>query len=84
MKKLYCPECKKRVHKLSFTKEFPQGVCEDCKKAPVCNKTYLGIDVFPADGIFLEHVEPQGRRFFSRAEMRSYEKKTGTLISMLH
>lgn len=43
-----------------------------------------GIDVFPADGIFLEHVSPDGKRFFSKQEMKDYEKKHDMTIGMLH
>lgn len=31
--------------------------------------------VFPADGIFLEHVEPEGRRFHSKSEMVTYARE---------
>jgi len=84
MKKLICSVCKKKVHKLTFIKANPNGICPSCRRRDGPSGSYLGIDVFPAEGIFLEHVEPKGRRFFSKGEMRDYEKKTGTLIHMLH
>ncbi len=46
--------------------------------------TGIGASVFPQDGVFLEHVGPDGKLFHSKDEMRDFEKKTGTTIGMLH
>jgi hypothetical protein len=40
--------------------------------------------VFPSDGIFLEHVSPEGHRFMNKNEMKEFEKRTGTTIGYLH
>ncbi len=32
-------------------------------------------DVFPTDGIFLEHVSAKGKRFYSKKEMIQYARK---------
>jgi len=39
--------------------------------------------VFPAEGIFLEHVSPEGKRFFSKQEMKDYAKKHDLEIGYL-
>ena len=41
-------------------------------------------DVFPAEGIFLEHVSADGKTFKSKQEMKDFEKMSGMTIGMLH
>ncbi len=38
---------------------------------------------FPADGIFLEHVSPEGKLFRSKQEMKDYAKKHDIEIGYL-
>lgn len=84
MEKLKCPECKQETGSLFFTKEFPTGLCKTCKDDNRTRASPFAVHTFPQDGIFLEHVSPQGHRFMSKGEMRDYERKTGTIIGMLH
>ncbi len=37
--------------------------------------TGVQIDVFPEEGVHLEHVSAEGHTFHSKAEMRRYEKE---------
>jgi len=39
--------------------------------------------VFPADGVYLEHVSPKGKTFYSRKEMKDYEKKHNVELGYL-
>lgn len=50
--------------------------CPQCG-APMSKLVPTGVvgKVFPANGIFLEHVSPKGKRFFSTEEMRRYERE---------
>ena len=40
-------------------------------------------DVFPSDGIFLEHVSATGKRFYSRKEMKEYAKANNLELGAL-
>jgi hypothetical protein len=33
------------------------------------------VDVFPANGVYLEHVSAKGKTFYSKHEMRQFEKE---------
>ena len=39
--------------------------------------------VFPAEGVFLEHVSPEGKRFFSKEEMKQYAREHDLEIGYL-
>ena len=43
----------------NMSKLVPTGICAD---------------VFPAEGVFLEHVSAEGKRFYSKREMKKYAK----------
>lgn len=81
---LICIVCKKDVNKVRFDSKKGGFVCDECRRAESQRMPILGIHSFPRDGIFLEHVSHTGRRFFSKQEMRDFERNTGTLIGMLH
>lgn len=66
--------------------------CKKCKTARpgdkpsefvLKGKNYMRADIFPAEGIFLEHVSPEGKRFFSKQEMKDYAKKHDLEIGYL-
>jgi len=66
--------------------------CRKCTKSDFDDKpsefmlkgrTYMRADVFPADGIFLENVSSEGKRFFSKKEMKAYAKKNDIEIGYL-
>ena len=79
-----CPKCKKKkidVFKKSWEEE---ELCEECK-APM-EKLVSGFPVphvFPAEGIFLEHVSPNGKRFYSKKEMQQYAKENDLELGAL-
>ena len=68
-----CPGCGKKKTDV-FTKTWDEIV--RCNCAIEMNKipSRFAAVVFPADGIFLEHVSPTGKRFYSKKEMRQYAK----------
>ncbi len=57
------------VHKVDAEVKCVQ--CGAVMKRLFPNK--VNIQVFPSDGVFLEHVSAEGKRFFSKGEMRRYE-----------
>lgn len=38
---------------------------------------------FPAEGIYLEHVSPTGKTFYSEKEMRDWQKSSGQELGAL-
>lgn len=83
MTPLKCPICKRDVPKLVNSRDAPKMVCPECKHG-VRRDPGFSAHVFPADGVFLEHVSPKGHRFFSKQEMLNWERKTGTYIDAAH
>lgn len=69
-----CPKCKEKildVFKKSWEEEEHCGACgAPMEKIP----TRFTPDVFPADGIHLEHVSANGKTFHSKKEMQQYAK----------
>lgn len=69
-----CPECGKKKLDV-FTKHWEDiEHCEDCNIDMEKIPSLIVPNVFPADGIFLEHVSANGKRFFSKKEMQLYAK----------
>lgn len=80
-----CPNCDIKITDRFVHKYNERIFCKQC--GSIMSKlvpTTVGAKTFPADGIYLEHVEPGGKTFYSEKEMRIYEKETGTTIGMLH
>ena len=44
---------------------------ERCERLP----RVFNPQIFPSDGIFLQNVSPEGKRFFSKKEMKDYAKE---------
>ena len=68
-----CGKDKKDVFVHSWDDEVK---CDDCDTK--MKKLFSGFPVphvFPAEGIFLEHVSSEGKRFHSKQEMKDYAKK---------
>jgi putative FmdB family regulatory protein len=81
---LKCPSCNhilRNEYRRSPDEKIKCPRCRALTKRLVCS---FSPHVFPSEGIFLEHASPEGKRFFSKREMREYEKKTGSMIGMLH
>jgi predicted nucleic acid-binding Zn ribbon protein len=60
--------------------------CKSCSKRmkrlyPIRSNFYP--KCFPAEGIYLEHVSPEGKTFYSEKEMRAWEKSTGQELGAL-
>ena len=78
-----CPECKKEK-KDEFVASWDTKVTCEC--GTLMDKQFpLGFfpDVFPSDGIFLEHVSAKGKRFFSKKEMKQYAKENDLELNAL-
>lgn len=73
-----CLSCKTKETDV-FTRSWDEKrKCKACGKImkrlfPIDSRFYP--DIFPAEGIFLEHVSPEGKRFFSKKEMRDYAEE---------
>jgi len=82
-----CPNCELK-HSDIFVHKFDEKVkCTRCRAILTklfTPSTNVSTKVFPAEGIFLEHVSPTGQLFRSKNEMKEFEKKTRTTIGMLH
>ena len=70
---------------LPFEESEKVRKCSRCKCVMI-KKISFGVvaDIFPAEGIHLEHVCPDGKTFYSKQEMRQFEDKNGMTIGMLH
>lgn len=70
-----CPECG-LVKKDVFTKSWEDIIkCEECDVEMNKIPAVFSPSIFPSEGIFLEHVSPEGKRFHSKQEMKDYAKK---------
>ena len=83
-----CPQCNHKVDDVFLHKHDDKIKCKRCgailKRLISRSSRFIGVNCFPNEGVFLEHVCPEGRRFHSKKEMQDFEKKTGTMIGMLH
>jgi hypothetical protein len=80
---LICPKCRKKKSDV-FTKSWEEKLmCDDCgvemDKIP-CPFTP---SIFPVDGLFLEHVSADGKRFHSKKEMKKYAKENDLELGAL-
>lgn len=82
-----CPKCLRKKNDV-FLHKHDSPVCCDCGEDMVKlvsrDVRFVGIDCFPSEGIFLENVSAHGKRFYSKEEMRKYEKANGVTIGMIH
>lgn len=72
---LICPKCKKEKHDVFQPYYYEQPFCEDCSTRMERKPSLMMPDVFPAEGIFFEHVSPEGKRFYSKEEVKRYAKE---------
>ena len=76
-----CPECGTINENVFLKNWFSPRYCEKRINESFCLHKMEKIpsrffaDVFPPEGIFLEHVSSTGKRFHSKREMRQYAKK---------
>lgn len=79
-----CPSCN-AVKKDIFVNNWKEVI-----NCPQCHETMkrlfptgVNAKVFPQEGIFLEHVCPEGKRFHSTQEMKDYAKKNDLELGAL-
>jgi len=68
-----CPKCKSKKNDV-FTKSWEEIIKCDCGTKMNKKPSIMVPYIFPADGIFLEHVSPEGKLFRSKKEMKAYAK----------
>ena len=73
-----CPGCNRKQEDVFVHRHDSKVKCIQChaimKKLFSFGDRPPVADVFPADGVFLKHVSAEGKRFFSKRDMRKYEK----------
>ncbi len=71
-----CPSCERKIID-EYVSHYKNKVkCKQCganmsKLVPI----RVNADVFPAEGVYLEHVSATGKTFYSKKEMRTFEKE---------
>lgn len=69
-----CNGCGKVFRDILIPRESVD-TCDECG-ANVVKMVAAGIPhIFPSDGIFLRNVSSEGKRFYSKQEMKDYAKK---------
>ncbi len=70
-----CPSCNAEKMNEWVKKYDDDVICNQChSKMSKMVPTNIAVRVFPSDGVFLEHVSPQGKLFHSKSEMKKYAK----------
>ena len=79
-----CPECGKIVKDEFVHKHDATVPCPVCKvrMQKMFVNTFV-VDVFPKDGVYLEHVSSTGETFHSKKKMREYERKNNVELGYL-
>lgn len=77
-----CPACG-AIKKDVFTRSWEEIVMCECGEEMSKIPSFPVSHVFPADGVFLEHVSPEGKLFHSKQEMREYAKEHDLEIGYL-
>ena len=81
---LKCLKCGNEL-KEHFCRTYGELVqCEGCGEVMQRMPVKFCPDVFPKEGVFLEHVSSEGKTFFSKEEMREFEKKHDLYIDCAH
>lgn len=70
-----CPSCDETQKDVFVHNWDTKITCKCGKTMQKLISTGIAAKVFPSDGIFLEHVSPEGKRFYSKKEMQDYAKK---------
>ena len=80
-----CPHCNKKSVNV-FVKHYKDKVkCTRCGAfmCKLVSSFKANAHVFPADGVYLEHVSPQGKTFKSKKEMVRYANKNNLDLGYL-
>ena len=84
---LKCPCCEKIVRDEFVHSHKDEVKCPRCRavmKRLVSSSKFVAASVFPSEGIHFPNAGPDGKTFYSKKEMRTFEKETGMTIGMLH
>jgi hypothetical protein len=58
--------------------------CHNCGKTMQRIPAKVSADIFPQDGLFLHNVSSTGKRFFSKGEIKEFEKHNDIYIDCAH
>ncbi len=79
-----CENCQNE-EKDEFVHRFDATVvCSKCGNVMTKLPCFPNVQTFPSDGVFLEHVSPEGETFRSRKDMLDYEKTNDIYIDCAH
>lgn len=79
-----CIVCGTRVNDQFVHLRNKVYLCPKCNaKMQKLFSTGVQLDIFPAEGVHLEHVSAEGHTFHSKKEMRQYEKDHGVQLGYL-
>lgn len=82
-----CSECE-IIKRDKFVHKHDKVIkCDQCKgKMMKLVPTSIGKswEVNGHSGLYMEHVSPTGKTFYSKREMRKFEKETGMILDCLH
>ena len=71
-----CEKCGDNVENEFVHKHDDSVKCEHCNVAMIkIFPSKVNVYSFPADGIYLEHVSPEGKTFHTKQEMKDYAKE---------
>lgn len=59
--------------------------CDECQNEmeKYYGDTVVNTSIFPSDGVYLEHVSPEGKTFHSKQEMKDYARKNDLELGYL-
>lgn len=79
-----CKHCHRRVNDV-FVHSYKDKVkCKQCKgDMSKLVPTGINADVFPADGLHLEHVSPEGKTFRNKKEIVRYARENNLELGCL-
>ena len=81
---MLCPNCGKKDIDVLLLNRKELHKCTRCGAYMKCLfPTSFNPHVWPSEGIYLEHVCPEGKRFYSKKEMKEYAKNNNLEIAML-
>lgn len=82
-----CPSCGRKNSDVFVHKHDDIIKCVQCravmKKLFTNSVRFVTAYVFPVDGVHLENVSANGKTFFSKKEMRTYERKNDVELGYL-
>ncbi len=80
---MLCPSCHKKDKDVLLKKMEELHKCTRCGANMKRLFPKTNLHIWPAEGIYLEHVSPEGKTFYNKKEMKEYAKKNNLEIAML-